>query len=103
MLRNLWKEAMGMTKKIGVPVFWEHIPRAENAVADWLAGQARRVRGTVILSQLGVVTTPGMGSDQLPSALHVSWHYPPIDTREPTLDCEICQRPACTKRIVVCG
>ena len=40
-------------------VYFQHISRNSNQVADWLASQARALQGDIILSELGVNTVPG--------------------------------------------
>ena len=46
-------------RRIRPRVIVEHIPRESNAVADWLCSSAFLIEGAVILSEYGLVTTPG--------------------------------------------
>ena len=44
------KECKRLIRQLNTRVFWLHVPREENGVADWLARKAAEVHREVVLS-----------------------------------------------------
>ena len=57
------KEVRTIMKGLGVTVHYQHVPRAENAVADWAGNQARKAEAPMELHELGIRTGPGDKED----------------------------------------